>query len=183
MKLKLTFLLVLLTTLLWSCADVDDWISRRYPGRRFFFFHMEHPTSILFAAYKNPGMYVYAYTRVVNGIRHVYIQSSDSSTPAEDNLITTEREKRATYIVGASSEIGLIIGCSNFNGPKAYDRCCPNCAGYQALSWAKNVQHVTCRRCNREYDLETGAIVGGSDGDILMRYGVAFDGEKLYVGN
>ena len=183
MKSKLILMLALLITTLWACTKVDDWISRRYPGRRFFFFEQEHPTSLIFSAYKSPGMYVYVYTRVVDQKRHVYVQSNDSRMPAEDNLITTERESRAAYLVGAVNEIGIIIGCSNFNGPKAYDRICPNCASYQAMAWAKNVQHVVCNRCKREYDLETGAIVSGDDGDALMRYGISYDGSKLYVGN
>jgi nitrite reductase/ring-hydroxylating ferredoxin subunit len=180
----LTQLLLALTVIvLCSCADTDDWISRRYPGRRFFFFYEEHPTSLLFAAYKSPGMYVYVYTKINHGVRHVYVQSNDARMLPEDNAITTERESRAPYFVGANSEIGLIVGCSFFNGALAFDRICPNCTGYQPLAWAENAQHVKCAKCKRTYDLGTGAIVDGEKGEVLMRYGIAFDGTKLYVGN
>ncbi len=179
------------TVLLSSCDNVDDWISRRYPGRCFFFFYLEHPTSILFAAYKTPGMWVYAYTENVltNNNRHVYIQSGSSTSQQEIHDITTAREKSCRYVMGARNDIGLIIGCTYFNGPRAYDRTCPNCPTIQTLRWAYNAQHVECSKCKRTYDLETGAIVDGDKGEALMRYGITYDETRadhdkvLYVGN
>ena len=182
---KTLLLLSLFALLLASCEKADDWISRRYPGRRFFFFHQEHPTSLLFAAYQNPGMWVYVYCRGdgVKDYRHVYVQSNDEQMGVEDNVVSTERERRAAYILGASNEIGLIVGCTFFNGPKAYDRICPNCTTLQALRWTQHTQHVACQKCKREYDLETGAIVAGDGGEALLRYGCSYDGNCLYVGN
>lgn len=177
--------------LLTACDNSIDWISRRYPGRRFFFYYLEHPASIVFAAYKTPGMWVYAYTdnQVVNTRRNVYIKGNGARAQEEQHAMTTERELRAPYVMGAVNSIGLIIGCTYFNGPKAYDRTCPNCATYQALVWATIAQHVECPKCKRKYDLETGVIVSGDKGEPLMRYGVTYNenqpdhGKVLYVGN
>lgn len=180
--LKRLFLLLTVLLAVASCQE-DDPISRRYPCR-FYFYYEPHPTSIIFSSIRSAGMYVYAYTKVEgNGRRHVYAQSNDGKTPVEDNVITTAIEQKAPFLLGANSEIGLIIGCTNFNGPTAYDRTCPNCATLQPLSWSGNRQQVNCKRCSRTYDLETGAIVTGTKGDPLLRYGVVFDGNRLSVGN
>ena len=165
-----------------ACTE-EDLISRRYPCR-FYFYQEPHPTSLIFAAYRSPGAYVYVYSQIDNtGRRHVYVQSNDGKTPLEDNVISTDLELKAPYVLGANNEMGLIVGCTNFNGPAAYDRTCPNCATRQPLSWATNRQQVRCNKCLRTYSLDTGGIVEGDDGDALMRYNISFDGSRLYVGN
>jgi len=166
-----------------SCKE-DAPISRRYPCR-FTFNAEQHPTSIIVSACKSPGSYVYIYTSIDNmGIRHVYAQSNDGKTPREDNVISTDREKNYTaYLLGANNEIGLIVGLTNFNGLAAYDRTCPNCEGLQPLAWADNRQKVSCSKCKRVYDLETGTLFSGNEGDALMRYGCNFNGLILSVGN
>ncbi len=168
-----------------SCKKEDDYISRRYPCR--FQFNGElHPTSIILSACKSPGSYVYVYSKIENnGVRHVYAQSNDGKTPTEDNIISTDKEANySAYILGASNEIGLIIGCTNFNGLVAYDRICPNCSSKQALAWTKeNKQKVVCNKCKRTYELETSSLVSGDDGDGLLRYGCSFNGTMLSVGN
>lgn len=178
--------MLLLCVLLVSCAKEDDWISRRYPNRRFFFFKEEHPTSILFAAYTNPGTWVYAYC-TGSGTKdfiHVFIESNAQKANQEEHIISSERERRAEYRMGASNTIGLIIGCTYFDGPRAYDRICPNCTLMMPLHWTNgNATHVTCDKCHREYDLDTGAIYSGDDGQALLRYGCSYDGNCLYVGN
>lgn len=168
-----------------SCKKDDDMISRRYPCR-FQFYADQHPTSIIITACKSPGSYVYIYTEIDSkGIRHVYAQSNNGKTPTEDNIITTDKEVSYTaYLLGANNAIGLIVGCSNFNGLVAYDRICPNCTGMRSLAWSEeNRQHVVCHSCKRTYDLETGALVDGDDGDALLRYGCSFNGTVLSVGN
>ncbi len=177
----LTLLLVMLMGAT-SCTE-DSSISRRYPCR-FYFYHDPHPTSLVFSAYKAVGMYVYVYTKVENGgRRHVYVQSNDSKTPLEDNVIATDVELQAPYMLGANSQIGLILGCTNFSGPCAYDRICPNCPMLQAMGWAANRQHVQCPKCSRVYDLESGSIVSGGEGEPLLRYNINFDGIRLQVWN
>lgn len=160
-------------------------ISRRYPCR--FQFHADyHPTSIIITACKSPGTYVYIYTEIdKQGVRHVYAQLNDGKTPTEDNIIATDKEANySAYLLGANNAIGLIVGMTNFNGLVAYDRVCPNCTGKRALSWSeKNHQQVFCNVCKRTYDLETGALLSGSEGDALLRYGASFNGTVLAVGN
>lgn len=174
--------LILLLTML-ACSE-DDPISRRHPCR-FFFYYEPHPTSLIFSAYRSAGMYVYVYTKTEsNGRRHVYVQSNDGKTPLEDNIIATDIELQAPYMLGANNEIGLILGCTNFNGPRAYDRICPNCETTQSLHWKEsNRQQVECPKCKRVYELETSNIVSGADGEPLMRYNINFDGNRLTVGN
>ena len=176
--------LIFAIPLLLSCEKVDDLVSRRYPCR-FLFDGQQHPTSLLLAAVKSPGTYVYV-TTTGNGqtaVRHVYVTSNDGKTPREDNIIRTDRENYSTYQLGASNDIGIFVGCTNFNGPVAYDRACPNCTSLTALDFSGNRQQVSCPKCSRSYALETGAIIEGSDGDALMRYVVSYNGTILTVGN
>lgn len=177
-------LLSLLVLLSIACDDATDIISRRYPCH-FIFDCQQHPTSLLLSAVKSPGTYVYV-TTTGDGhatARHVYVTLNDGKTPREDNIIRTDRENYSTYQLGASNDIGLFIGCTNFNGLTAYDRACPNCTSLTALNFTGNRQQVLCSKCNRTYDLETGAILNGGAGEPLMRYAVNFNGTILTVGN
>jgi len=60
---------------------------------------------------------------------------------------------------------------------------CPNCSMLQPLRWHANRQQVQCPACQRVYELETGAISSGADGDALLRYNISLDGTRLSVGN
>jgi len=179
-----SFFLIFLISILFSCDKATDTISRRYPCR-FIFDGQQHPTSLVFAAVKSPGTYVYV-TTTGDGrttARHVYVTLNDGKTPREDNVIRTDRENYSAFQLGASNDIGLFIGCTNFNGPVAYDRACPNCVSLTALDFAGNRQQVHCSKCNRTYDLETSAIITGGEGEPLMRYAVTYNGTILTVGN
>lgn len=183
---KLLLLTSCIAALFFSCKE-DDPISRRYPCR-FTFYRQPHPTSIIFTACQSPGTYVYVYTTVEkegdHSYRFVNALSNDGKTPTERNRIETQVETNIPYMLGASNEIGLIVGLTNFNGLTAFDRVCPNCSGLQPLAWAKsNKQRVNCSKCNRTYELETGNIVEGADGDALLRYGISIDDVRLNVGN
>ncbi len=182
--LKRIILFLCLLTAVTACKKEEDFISRRYPCR-FQFDGELHPTSIILSACKSPGSYVYIYTKVVNNVRHVYAQSNDSRVPTEDNAITTAKEANySAYLLGANNEIGLITGCTNFNGVAAYDRICPNCPVLEALAWvSSNRQRVVCNTCKRTYELETGTIVEGAAGEGLLRYGCNFTGTFLSIGN
>ena len=184
--MKKFLLLFLSIFLLNACSKDDDPISRRYPCR-FFFYVQQHPNSIIFSAYRSSGMFVYVYSKVEmeKGIsyRYVYAQSNGANSEIERNRIETQIESNVPYMLGANNEIGLIIGCTNFNGPVAYDRICPNCSMLQPLRWHANRQQVQCPVCQRVYELETGAISSGSDGDALLRYNISLDGTRLSVGN
>ena len=172
-----------LLTILMAC-DADDIVSRRY-ACRFVFSYEHHSTSLLFAAAKSAGTYVYVTTTGdgKTAVRHVYVTSNDSKTPREDNIISTDKENYASYQLGASNSVGLIIGLTNFNGLWAYDRCCPNCSNLQPLDFTGNRQQVGCQKCGRTYELETGNIISGNDGEALMRYYCSFDGSLLRAWN
>ena len=174
---------ILLAMMSVACT-AEDAISREYICS-FVFSYDTHPTSLLFTAARSAGSYVYVTTEGDGKTthRHVYVTSNDGKTPREDNVITTEIESRATYRLGASNSIGLIIGLTNFNGLTAYDRCCPNCNGLQALDFSGNRQQVACAKCLRTYDLETGGVVSGEKGAPLMRYLCSFDGSMLRAWN
>ena len=179
--LKRTWLFLCL--ILASC-QAESPFSRKY-SCQFVFSYDQHPTSLLFAAARSAGTYVYV-TASGDGsssFRHIYVTSNDGKTPREDNVISTEIEKRTACILGASNNIGIIIGMTNFNGLWAYDRSCPNCTNLQALDWTGNRQQVACPKCKRTYDLETGSITNGEPGESLLRYLCAFDGTLLRAWN
>ena len=176
-------LFILHSSLLTSC-EAEAPVSRNYICR-FVFSYQQHPTSLLFAAAQNPGTYVYVTTKGDGkaSVRHVYVNSNDGKTPQEDNVISTDLENYTSYSLGASNSIGLFIGTTNFNGLWAYDRACPNCSSLQAMNWTGNRQQVICPRCQRTYELETGAIISGDEGSSLMRYYCSFDGSILRAWN
>ena len=177
--ISLTSYLLLLT----SC-EAEAPVSRKYVCR-FVFSYRDHATSLLFAAAQNPGTYVYVTTKGdgKTSVRHVYVNSNDEKTPQEDNIISSDLENYSSYVLGASNSIGLFIGTTNFNGLWAYDRACPNCSSLQAMNWTGNRQQVICSRCQRTYELETGAISKGDQGSPLMRYYCSFDGSILRAWN
>jgi hypothetical protein len=183
-SLSIKHLALSIVLLLTACDKAEDLVSRRNPCR-FYFYYEQHPTSLLFSAFKSAGMWVFVSTDGdgYKTERHVYVQANSSNAQIEDNVVRTDIERRAPYMLGASNQIGLIAGRTNFNGPWAYDRICPNCEGMHPLNWNKtNRQHVDCMECKREYDLETGNIVSGNRGEGLLRYNFAFDGSiaKIY---
>jgi nitrite reductase/ring-hydroxylating ferredoxin subunit len=187
MKVKTIFFsipLSMLLCLLLSACKGDDPISRTNPCA-FYFYYEPHPTSLIFSAYRSPGMFVYVWSEVeTNGRRHIYVESNDGKSEIEDNIVTTAIEQQSPCIMGVSNQIGLIVGCTNFNGPTAFDRSCPNCLTHVPLTWYEsNRQHVVCEKCKRRYDLNTGTLVSGAAGEALMRYIIQFDGRRLHVGN
>lgn len=181
-KLLAAILCVLLIALI--ACKADEIVSRSNLCR-FVFNYDLHPTSLLFAAARNAGYYVFVTTEGdgKTTVRHVYVTSNDGKTPREDNIISTDRENYSSYQLGANNSIGLIIGMTNFNGLWAYDRSCPNCISLKALEWTGNRQQVICNKCQRTYDLETGNIISGEAGESLMRYFCSFDGSLLRAWN
>ena len=158
---------------LFTSCQAEAPVSRRY-NCQLVFYYDQHPTSLLFAAARSAGAYVYVTSSGdgVSSFRHI-----------EDNVIGTEIEKRTACVLGASNSIGIIVGMTNFNGLWAYDRSCPNCASLHAMDWTGNRQQVACPKCKRIYDLETGNIIDGEAGEALLRYFCSFDGTILHAWN
>ena len=144
-----------------------------------------HQTSLAFAAVKSVGMYVSITTKGDGrtAVRHVYVTSNEKGAPTEDIIIRSDDENYRVFQLGRSNETGLIVGCTNFNGPVAYDRSCPNCESLQPLTFTGNRQQVACSACKRTYMLDTGAIISGASGDPLQLYKCQFDGVWLTVTN
>lgn len=174
----------LIVALLLVACEADEPISRRYPCS-FTFSYEHHPTSLLFAATRSAGTYALVTTSGdgKTSVRHVYVTINDGKTSREDNVISTDKENYAAFRLGASNDIGLIIGLTNFNGLTAYDRSCPNCTALTAMDFTGNRQQVACPKCGRTYDLETGGIRSGDNGEPLMRYNCSFDGTLLRAWN
>ena len=150
-------IIVFFLALLCCACEGDYPYSRRYPCH-FMLKYDLHQTSLAFAAVKSVGMYVSITTKGDGrtAVRHVYV---------------------------TSNETGLIVGCTNFNGPVAYDRSCPNCGELQKLEFTGNRQQVACDGCKRSYMLDTGGIISGASGDPLQLYKCQFDGVWLTVTN
>ncbi len=184
-RLSYSLMCLLATALLTvGCKNEDSSISRE-DRCSFTFSYEDHRTSTLFVAVQNPGCYVFVSTKGdgKNTVRHVYVVSNEEGAEVEDNIIRTAPENNLEYRLGANNEIGLIVGCTNFNGLCGYDRTCPNCTVLRALQWTGNRQKVTCKECKRTYDLETAAVIEGAGGSPLKRYYCAFNGIAVRVWN
>lgn len=173
---------VVVAAVLMSCSDAEEEYSTKYPCV-FTFYTQSHPTSLLTLALDNPGTYVNVKVELVKGAHRLDI-SSGNGHDRETVLITTDRENYQIGNVGADNCI--IVGCSTFDGLRAYDGQCPNCLiDYSGnrfpLVWADNGQAVTCGKCGRRYELNYDGRT--DDGRALLRYHVAYDGAVLVVRN
>lgn len=118
----------------------------------------------------------------------------------ETIILSTAKENYANYTyLGAGNDPkdarknGFIMGLSNFSGPVAWDRQCPNCLEQYGgtnypLEWTGNRQSVICDKCKRIYSLENGTISSGGKSKSdkpLMQYRVTYGGKgtDIYVGN
>lgn len=118
----------------------------------------------------------------------------------ETIILSTAKENYANYTyLGAGNDPkdakknGFIMGLSNFSGPVAWDRQCPNCLEQYGgtnypLEWTGNRQSVICDKCKRIYSLEYGTISSGGKSKSdkpLMQYRVTYGGQgtDIYVGN
>lgn len=179
----------ILWSLLLSGCEAEDLYSTRYPCR-FIFNTQLHSTSKICTALTSYDEFVYVTVSASNGIYQV--KATDRKNQTETTKLTTAKETYAYssgIYLGANN--GFILGLTNFNGPVAWDRQCPNCIDTYGntdfpLSWSDtNVFEVKCAKCGRSYSLETGAITSGGKGEALMRYRVSYGGTGtlLTVGN
>lgn len=193
---SLSFLIISSFGLLLNSCDAENSISRKYPCQ-FIFKTQFHPGTSVETALNNQGNYTFVCAKKVNGAWHIYSTLNDGRNHTEDIPLTLATENYANYsYLGAGNDSkdatknGFILGLTNFNGPVAWDRQCPNCITQYGstnfpLEWTGNRQSVVCKKCNRTYALETGAITSGDKGDGLMKYNVSYGGigSILTVGN
>lgn len=142
-----------------------------------------HPTSLLTLALDNPGSFVNVTVQLASGVHQLHI-TSNNGRDVEDVVITTDKENYLIGNVGANGSI--IVGCSVFDGLKAYDGQCPNCLGNYTgnsypLAWASNGQAVDCAKCGRRYELSYDGRT--DEGRALLQYKVTYDGNTLTVHN
>ena len=184
-------------------ADFDDAaensISTKYPCQ-FYFKSQYHPGTSLETALNGTGVYTMVSAKKVNGAWNIYSTLNDGKNQTETIILSTAKENYANYTyLGAGNDPkdarknGFIMGLTNFSGPVAWDRQCPNCLEQYGgtnypLEWTGNRQSVICDKCKRIYSLENGTITSGgkSKSDkALMLYRVTYGGKgtDIYVGN
>lgn len=179
--------LFLMLTMLMACTE-DTKYSRSYPCS--FVFHAQyHTTSLLTRALGNAGSFVIVTATQRQGITHLMV-TAGGSNETEDLAMTTAIENERTNYQNMGANGSLIIGLSNFDGLKAYDRQCPNCleklgGNNHPLSFSDNGQSVTCPKCHVVYNLNAeGMPINGQQGDhALLQYKIMYDGTRLYVHN
>ena len=179
------FLTLALCTLLMSCTGEEN-IYREYECY-FLFDTFLHPLPCqLTATLGNNGQYVKIETRVEQGGRHLTTtRNYDNAT--EDIRITTDRESRLNYALGANNCI--LVGVSSYdNILVAYEGQCSNClkelgGRRYPMVWQNNGTQLYCDKCKRSYDVNNGVVANGSPGIELYRYKAALDGGILRVWN
>lgn len=93
-------------------------------------------------------------------------------------------QQQMTLIFGRSDQSGVIVGFNIFGeGFKAFDMQCPECSPLTILnpstplSWTAE-RTLTCKQCNRAYDLTTGI---SNDGRRLTIYQASTTGPFGYL--
>lgn len=165
-----------------ACDSGEERFSRAYPCQ-FTFNTQLHPASALTRCLTNPGTFVRVDVKKVQGVFNLYIYSNNGQEQ-EKLTLTTDRENYQIGQVGANNSI--IVGCSNFNGLKAYDAQCPNCLDAYTginypLTWTSNGLALSCKKCSRIYQLNSDGVT--DNGLRLLEYRVMYDGQKLIVRN
>lgn len=191
--LRNPWLLCTLALMLLPACDAENSISTEYPCRFIFLTDIHQGTSIE-TALNGAGSYTIITTKYTNGAWHIYSTLNDGRNHTEDIEAKTAKEKQLGYSnLGANN--GIIIGCSAYslNDYKGWDRQCPNCihqyggTNYPLNFTTTNRQSVSCAKCSRVYDLNTGAVQSGAQGSdrALMGYRVVYNkiDWRITVGN
>lgn len=183
---RIISVLGLVVVLLGGCTGEEKY-SRKFPCS-FVFQTQYHTASLLTRSLGNPGMFVIVSATQRQGVTHLTVVTADGQS--EDIAMTTAIENERTYYDNMGANRSLIIGLSNFDGLKAYDRQCPNCLENLSgvnypLTFSADGKRVSCDNCKRTYNLDAeGMPLNGQKGDLaLLQYVAAYDGARLYVHN
>lgn len=172
--------ILLLFTLVALCGcGAENSISNKF-ACRFIFLTQNHAGNTLEVALTGYGTYTFVSASYRNGVWHILSTPNDGKNKTEDIAITSAVEKQYASYANLGANNGIVIGHTNFSGLVAYDRQCPNCINQYGgtnypLQWnTQNRQQVTCSKCHRTYELETGVVVDGAEGDRLMQYPISY---------
>ncbi len=184
--------------LLFAACGGEQQYSTQYPCG-FVFFASNHITSCLTLALGNPGTFVIVEPQTQQGVTHLLLTPNSgrmvdgqwSAVNAEDLPMTTAKENDRVTYQNMGAQQRLIIGCSKFDGLKAYDGQCPNCIReygrtHFPLVWADKGERLRCDKCGRKYDPNANGIPtdGQQKDDVrLLQYRIDYNGERLYVHN
>jgi nitrite reductase/ring-hydroxylating ferredoxin subunit len=187
-QLQLCCLAALLLSLPTGCSKEDNTYSNDYRVL-FRFYSIYHPTSVLTRSVGNQGMFCLVKSDIRQGVTHLLVTSNDMKT-TEDLPITVEVERRSIAAAYMGAGNALIIGQSQYDGPKAYDGQCPVClrdkGGSQyPLKFVADGQTVECTKCGRRYNMiADGAPTDDQpDGKNLLQYRITVSSEYIEVHN
>lgn len=144
-----------------------------------------HNNGLLWAALQpaSYGEFVEVSAPIVNGVRYVVSKSVSGQT--ERIPITTEREVRLTYALGAAN--GLFIGRTTAGMLVAYDMQCPNCSRennlYRYPLQINTAMEAVCGTCKRHYQLNNMGAATTSAPRKLDQYLASYNGQVLLVHN
>ena len=125
---------------------------------QFYFKSQYHPGTSLETALNGTGVYTMVSAKKVKGAWNIYSTLNDGKNQTETIILSTAKENYANYTyLGAGNDPkdarknGFIMGLTNFSGPVAWDRQCPNCLEQYGgtnypLEWTGNRQSVICRQ-------------------------------------
>lgn len=179
--------MAILAMLFLGSCDAENSISTEFRCQ-FMFYTNLHPQCSLERALTSAGNFTIISTKYENGAWHVYSTLNDGKNETENIAMTTAAERNINYNqLGANN--GIIIGSNGYGGIDgnnaylAWDRQCPNCIHQYGgtnypLNWnSNNRQMVSCSKCQRTYDLNTGAVQSGAKGNdrSLMGYRINYD--------
>ena len=181
-------LTALLLSLPVGCAKEENTYSNDYRVL-FRFYSVYHPTSVLSRSVGNPGLFCLVKSDVRQGVTHLLVTSNDMKT-TEDLPITVEVERRTIAAAYMGAGNALFIGCSQFDGPKAYDGQCPVClrdkgGSQHPLKFVADGQTVECTQCGRHYNLKAEGAPSDDlpDGKNLLQYRIMNTAEYIEVHN
>ena len=187
MKKTLKLVLLALCVMLSGC-DADDRYDSPYECN-FLFYTSYHLNSPLTLALGNPGHFVTVEKKVVNGGIHI-VQTTNYGQ-SEDLVISSDKETIPLRYAALGAHQRLIIGCTEFNGLRAYDGQCSNCLNQLGglnypLQWIQIGRKLQCTHCQRVYDPNADGIPieNAQKGDLaLYQYIVSYNEERLHVYN
>jgi len=154
-----------------ACGDDTENLYANTPA--FFRFQPVTAAQPLYTALNSPGMFC----TITFTSSHYVFTGPDLSTAAYPRTAAEEYGK-PYYISGFIVGLPAIPDMQGNLACAAYDLACPNCDTYDQITRPlafENGTTMSCPRCHRLYDLNSGGIVSSGDGGrSLYRYRIAY---------